>query len=525
MIGLALVPLPSSGQEALRLPATPITVQAKGKGLSKVLVDVGTRAGVRLTAVPHLANKRATVFVQERPLGETMERLAAVWSLPAFPARWRLKQTDEGEAYELWQDPRAEEELQRRLAADRKRIAAGLEALVRLAREGEAQPAANTGDPVLDLALYAPNWKNGLRAQMDLLGELPPRAQSAVVQGETTWIPFAGLSPRAQQTIIGGIGSYSYSNEQDARAGFGPSMLGLQLRLTMDGKTPDWRMFLFTQEPGNRHVTMFGFPVAPLGVSEDEPPAAEQAAVRDDPVGEALLREMPSAARAWKEFADFQQFLGERGQLPIVSDYHHGKKPPALKGLAKAKNLGELLSLAAAPAGYRWRSVRPTVLFRNRYWYLDDQSEVPSEVEQQLQVALAQRGYLRVEELQSAAALNDHQLERLGAEFPQAKELRQYRRLLAWRQALSPRLREASERPEGLRVADSGLRATALLFPGGENVDTLLKAFKDRRALRISIRQVREEDIVWTYFDLIQPQGSWVRYRYEQKVRNASEPP
>ena len=91
---IALISLgtsPALAQQAEPLPRTRVTTRAKGRPSPQVLNDLGKQAGVRLTAVRHLADKRLTLLVQERPLADVMQWLASLWSLPDYPARWRRK--------------------------------------------------------------------------------------------------------------------------------------------------------------------------------------------------------------------------------------------------------------------------------------------------------------------------------------------------------------------------------------------------------------------------------------------------
>src|SRR4051794_460124 len=180
LLVIAMLAAPAAtSQTAVSLPETRVSVAAEGLPLPTLLEELGKQAGVRLTAVQHLADRRVTVFVADRPASEVMRSLAALWTLRAYPARWRPRQE---KRFELWQDARAAQEMERIIAEDRRRIGLSLDRLMALAAAGDAGPAP-TGDPLADRFLQPQTWPSESH-RFRMLGELPPEARASAMNGQ-----------------------------------------------------------------------------------------------------------------------------------------------------------------------------------------------------------------------------------------------------------------------------------------------------------------------------------------------------
>jgi hypothetical protein len=510
-----------------------VTVEAKGKPLPAVLHQIEAQAGVRLSAVRHLADARATVFVRDRPLPEVLAALAALWSLPDFPAEWR-EQDGGPSAFELWQDPRAAQELDRLLAADRRHLGTRLNTLVRLAgRPGDRVPA-KTGDPVVDSALRSDNqWKLMARPMLMMLVGMPQGPRRAVVEGRGLRLAFAQWPPHAQAALFGGVLSMSRRGMKDAAGILRPEsdeeasarlqQSSFDLRLGLDPKSGQWQLKLREFDPNGESGLEVGMPLAQLGVSQggsNEHPPDDP--LDRQPVSPALSKSLREGG-GWKEFADFQEALARQSGLSIVSDYHHDRPGPNPEAVSQAATVGDLLRLAASAPHYRWWSENEVLLFRNSRWYLDDLEEVPATLELRLLAARESRGYLTLQNLAETSDLNDQQARRLDRVIPGFELAHAYRRFFAWHDSLTESLRKRAADEEGLPVTDSNRTALLRFVRDGNKIDPLLSAIGDPLAMRVSMRQVQRDAMMHTVIEVMAPGGSKVRYSFPQKLPEVHE--
>jgi hypothetical protein len=499
------------------LPGAEVSAQIRADGLPVLLERLATQTGIRLSAVQHLKERRVTVLLERRPLREVMVSLADLWSVPRYPAKWLKHGSDQ---FELWQDARAVRSLEDQMEADRERIAASLARLVDIAGQDGAETRSPETDPVLRRALYPPNWTNGGRSQAQLLGSLAQAAQQAVVHGESVWTSFGDLPPGVQRSVAGTIGGFTGTDSQQARAALTGSKVGLQLRIDPDSPGHQWHMFLQTQSQNGRAGLEFGFPLAPLGVGEqetaEEPPSDPRALTADQ------LDQLKKGR--WEELADFELDLGRVLRESVVSDYFHDKPAPRPEALAGAASVGELLERAVRPSGYRWRRGEHGFELNNPAAAFDLQADVPWTLEQRLTAEQGKLGYVRLPQLADAAQLNDKQLQRLSRVLEGIDGVAQFRALLTWYRSLdaSRRLR-AGKRP-GLLVAISGPRAIRALMREDGKVDPLVSSVGNLQRMSLWFREEIVGDEVRLLIDARAARGPWVQHRFVQKRAPAVSP-
>jgi len=530
--------------EKTRPPALkkPVTLAEKGRPLPTSLSAMSKQAEVSLHAVADLADRRLTVRLTKLPAKEVMKQLAELWTLPRRPAEWRKEKPEAkaSPAYQLWQSPEAAEELQRRMDADRERITASLPDLIQLARNGGDEALrggdryGQTGNPVMDQALYRPNWQHGMRASMRFLGDLSRPALNGVLHGQTFWAPFKSLSASTQSAMMSDVagnyrrgsrqpdGSIRYQTKEEARSAFQKDTLGIQLRLKENPATGDSKWMLYLRQRDSPYVQ--GMPLGDLGLA-DANSGDGAARSADDPLFKEPLPESLKKAlgkvKTWDEFADFQVFLATHTELGVLSDYYYDISPPQPRLLVAAKSMGDLLEKACGPASYRWWSKDKTVFFRQRRWYLKDLKAPPATLELRFQASQKERGYLNLDDLSAAAAMNDAQLDRMARilAMPGLKGLRQYRVLFRWYAALTNREKHLVGRPQGLAIRSTGERAKAELRRPSALRKIMGGLSQDPGKLIISIRQYERESEVITVFDAGVPGGSRSRTRFVQKRR------
>lgn len=80
----------------------PVTLAVKGEALSDVMAMLGKQTGLKLRVTKDIADQKATIFVDNKPLKDVLDSLATIFG-------YRLsvvKQTDGSKVYELWESPK-----------------------------------------------------------------------------------------------------------------------------------------------------------------------------------------------------------------------------------------------------------------------------------------------------------------------------------------------------------------------------------------------------------------------------------
>lgn len=79
--------------------SVPITLAVKGESLSDIAMVLSKQAGAKLRVASDVADQKATIFVDKRPLADVMQGLATI-----FGYRWSMvKHSDGSKVYELWE--------------------------------------------------------------------------------------------------------------------------------------------------------------------------------------------------------------------------------------------------------------------------------------------------------------------------------------------------------------------------------------------------------------------------------------
>lgn len=94
-------------QEASSLGAQdlskPVTLAVKGEALSDITAMLSRQAGLKVRATKDIANQKATIFVDNKPLKDVLDGLSTILGY-----RWSVvRQTDGSKTYELWESPKA----------------------------------------------------------------------------------------------------------------------------------------------------------------------------------------------------------------------------------------------------------------------------------------------------------------------------------------------------------------------------------------------------------------------------------
>lgn len=82
----------------------PVTLAAKGEALSDIAAMLSAQTGLKLRATSEIADQKATVFVDKRPLRDLMTGIETV-----FGYRWSLVKEKDGQVYELWVTAKAKQ--------------------------------------------------------------------------------------------------------------------------------------------------------------------------------------------------------------------------------------------------------------------------------------------------------------------------------------------------------------------------------------------------------------------------------
>lgn len=116
----ALLLISAAAVHAAPLPddpalSKPVTLAVKGEALSDVLGMMQDQTGVKLAAAKDVADQKATVFVDGKPLRDVMNGLATL-----FGYRWSQEGQSGGKSYRLWVDEktRRDREDQRQKSID-----------------------------------------------------------------------------------------------------------------------------------------------------------------------------------------------------------------------------------------------------------------------------------------------------------------------------------------------------------------------------------------------------------------------
>lgn len=84
----------------------PVTLAVKGEALSDIMPMLEKQTGVRLRVSRDIADQKATIFVDDRPLRQVMEGLSTL-----FGYHWTKKTFSTGDIHELWQDEKSRQRL------------------------------------------------------------------------------------------------------------------------------------------------------------------------------------------------------------------------------------------------------------------------------------------------------------------------------------------------------------------------------------------------------------------------------
>ena len=155
----------------------PVTLAVKGAALVDLMPMLQEQTGVALRVAPEIAERKATVFVDEKPLSEVMEGLSTL-----FKYRWTSKMSEGRTVYELSEDEKARREREERCESARSKAwKAALEEIKLKERFGlmtEAQIDAYRRSLFADMARNA--IKDGL-VQLDALNAVERSPITGVV--------------------------------------------------------------------------------------------------------------------------------------------------------------------------------------------------------------------------------------------------------------------------------------------------------------------------------------------------------
>lgn len=84
----------------------PVTLAIKGEALCDIMPILERQTGVRLRVGKEIADQKATIFVDDKPLRQVMEGLSTL-----FGYHWTKKTFSTGDIYELWQDEKSRQRL------------------------------------------------------------------------------------------------------------------------------------------------------------------------------------------------------------------------------------------------------------------------------------------------------------------------------------------------------------------------------------------------------------------------------
>jgi hypothetical protein len=409
-----------------------VTLSCCALPVEEVLEELGESAGVHLTAVRHLRDRRMTLFVQDRPLGEALEAVARLWSLPGMPARWTALAG--GTGFELRQSARAATEGERREALERSAMLAAMHRLQELLEESvDLESSAPLGPQG---ALWNMRWAVAAGA---LLRNLPEGAWPDLAGGQTGWLSVPQLPLATQETVFRqvamrhlrghlrpgadaanpGPGDVIPETADQRRTRFNTQQVRLAISTRSNGR---WVGELALRDEDGGTQTRGGLgPVA--GFSEDDEIKREQRRLnggrerRGIPLAEEQrqrLREAPPRGHA--SLAELFETLHRVTGRTVAADHYanvanrFGPAWTALPGAASERFLQDALEKITEPVGYRYYLEKEALVFRCKPWWAFDRGEVPRALTRQVTDQLATAGALELSELASLTQLSPEQL-------------------------------------------------------------------------------------------------------------------
>ncbi len=392
-------PVPASNKSA--------SLRSLGGTLESLLRQASTAYGVRLSTSADLARQRVTVVTQDVKLEQVargLERL--LFAEPDGPVLWM--KLAEGRGWRLEQSRNRRERIAALANLDQLLFARHVEQEARWVKERglkelETAPAG-TRKALLHQRV----------AHTAIVQALQPAEQKRLMTGETLVRRIGDLPPHAGSEVRGWLRavSQSYAGASDAalddyqivlsrvRGGLRP-LGGLTLALVTRKGLTQVRMAIL-QVPERLFATRSPAPAA----AADERPVTVQ-----------LAQKPPDGKPVKRTLDELLPLLADQARLNIIAD---GYLRPSLELPTPLEfrevPLNRVLDRLAGMWDCEWQFLdaeKTTVLIRAKYWWLEDQADIPDELLARFRKDLGGESRASLDDLAALADLREVQLRKL----------------------------------------------------------------------------------------------------------------
>ncbi|MFN3652039.1 MAG: hypothetical protein ACK47B_20885 [Armatimonadota bacterium] len=403
-----------------------ITIWVGKSSLAEVHEQLERQTGVRFKAHPAIADEPAVVLVADRPAGEVMQQLSAV-----FDYRWRRVREGDREYYELFQDRDSREREEALIRQQEERLLGALLAQIKAPPEGvEPRLPPPPGGAV------PPSPQQGvggetLRKSLLLLSR---EHWQALLNGETLHLSHPqenGSLPLPRELAQELHQARLPGNSAEPRDEYWPRVIGFRVSAWLERQPYSLRLttravpLLADAEPGQPgqshglHLSGTHF------VERPEPASPEEIARwKQDPVlgqkqrfGPDLAALVPPHRRHGGRFSTYlHELLPEIARayrINLVSDAYQSSQLLLESRQAEELPLYEVLNRYLFPKS-GWERDGDYLRVRSRTWYLDRGSEVPLRLVRDWAAALRQKPHVDLDQAgEMVRALSDEQLRQL----------------------------------------------------------------------------------------------------------------
>ncbi|MHB1001929.1 MAG: hypothetical protein ACYC27_22035 [Armatimonadota bacterium] len=412
----------------------PVTLAIKGEALSDIAEMLGKQSGAELRVTKEIADQKATIFVDEKPLRDVMLALETL-----FGFRWSVKIVNEKRVYELWMTEKTRKEreagwnaalnkawddadAQIKLVAELSRLSP--EEQKRLMEKGISKPEDITLFEALNLE--KPIGASGVIARF--YASLPRQIKDALRAGCS--IHYDTNSPEQEwhvpdEIIRDLIASINKPEIRESTNNMQVSGVNIEIspRISEEGFYVTYKINMISNEGnfvwGDGGLLCNVMPIVEIPISEadqlshkpiDPILQKETTITAEELVSEAaIFGQIKTDKPIHATLSDVLALLHNKLELQIISDYYSDWT----EGNYNIGNLPantRLIFTKMRTPSYLWGWDGTYLFVRCSTPCLMDQKEIPNRILKPLQDAFKQQGYLGIDELAQIASLSDEQI-------------------------------------------------------------------------------------------------------------------
>jgi peroxiredoxin len=436
----------------------PVSARVMDVPLKTWLEQLGRATGVTLRTAPEYEDRSLTVRVANMPLRDVMDALASLYG-----DLWHTSKQQDGPAYTLESAFARRQRQWLLLLTYRQTLEKELTRTIQENAERGPQPWQYAGGAFETDADRA-HFLAELKARGELITALGPGAIGYLLRGGTVRFRATDVEGKLGEAFW----RFLETHAMPASTGWKPeTRASAWIQFTAEPYSlsehayglPLRRVMFVIGVPGGR-TSAYGLVVHPdefavrlrgelAAAQRQELQAPQERRTRG---GEALQRRLSPGLKLTAGTpatrSELLVALAESANLNLLSDSY--LKPPIPAPAVIGNTVEEALSSICDTYNASWRVEHEGILVRSAWWWIDDMHEPPASAVAQWQAALAERGFLTLDETSRISALSPEQQQRLRLRLPETHIasnpwLQLYSRL-------DPSQRRAALSPQGLEL-------------------------------------------------------------------------